>query len=325
MSTTTRPEAHPETHPETMGRRKRGRDVDGVVLLDKPVGCSSNAALQRTRRAFDARKAGHTGSLDPLASGLLPVCFGEATKVSGYLLHADKRYRVTAVVGAETSTGDREGEITRQSDAKVPDAAAFKALLARFLGPQQQTPPMYSALKKDGKRLYEYARAGQEVERAPRDIVVHAIDCLETEAEAFTLDVRVSGGTYIRTLVEDIARAWDGRAHVGALRRIGVGDLGTTLPMVELDILEARAEAGEPLADWLYPVSTVLSGWPRVCLDEVQARAIGHGRTIAAPASHAAPVDAVCLTGENGELYGFGCIDAEGMLSPRRLFARPQR
>ena len=202
-----------------MGRRKRGQDIDGVVLLDKPVGCSSNAALQRVRRALDARKAGHTGSLDPLASGLLPVCLGEATKVSSYLLAADKTYRVTALHGAQTATGDREGNIVARSDVAMPDRDALESILAGFIGPQQQIPPMYSALKKDGKRLYEHARAGETVEREPRDITVHANELIDCDAHSFTLETRVSSGTYIRTLVEDIAATWQGVAHVGSLHR----------------------------------------------------------------------------------------------------------
>src|SRR5699024_3485964 len=147
-----------------MARRKRGRDVDGVLLLDKPAGCSSNAALQRARRLFDARKAGHTGSLDPLASGLLPLCFGEATKLSSWLLHADKRYRVTADLRFATDTGDREGQPVRYPDVQAPAADELAAIMQRFIGAQEQIPPMYSALKRDGKPLYELARAGMEVE-----------------------------------------------------------------------------------------------------------------------------------------------------------------
>lgn len=308
-----------------MARRRRGRDVDGVVLLDKPLGCSSNAALQRVRRAFDARKAGHTGSLDPLATGLLPVCLGEATKASGYLLHANKRYRVTAEVGSETATGDREGGITRESQAATPEAAEFDAILARFLGPQQQIPPMYSALKKDGKRLYEHARAGREIERDSRAIEVYAIECVARSAERFTLDVSVSAGTYIRTLVEDIARAWGGCAHVGALRRLGVGRLGSEHAMVTLDDIEAQADDVRSLDHFLQPVSTVLEDWPRLTLDGAQATAIGQGRRVLGPGHVPAGESLVCLVGENGDLYGFGVVTDAGEIAPKRLFARPQR
>lgn len=308
-----------------MARRRRGRDVDGVILLDKPLGCSSNAALQRVRRAFDARKAGHTGSLDPLATGLLPVCLGEATKASAYLLHADKHYRVTAEVGSETATGDREGGITRKSGAATPEAAEFDTILRRFVGAQQQIPPMYSALKKDGKRLYEHARAGREIERDPRDIEVYAVECVAHTAERFTLDVSVSGGTYIRTLVEDIARAWGGCAHVGMLRRLGVGRLGDEHSMVTLDDIEAQAGDAGMLARYLNPVSMVLDDWPRLTLDAAQAAAVRQGRRIPRPPLTPALGSPVCLAGENGDLYGFGFVTDTDEIAPKRLFARPQR
>ena len=307
-----------------MGRRKRGQDIDGVVLLDKPVGCSSNAALQRVRRAYDARKAGHTGSLDPLASGLLPVCLGEATKVSSYLLAADKRYRVTALYGTQTATGDREGEVVASSDVGMPAKDRLEEILLGFVGRQQQIPPMYSALKKDGKRLYEHARAGETVEREPRDIVVHDIALIDCDTESFTLETRVSSGTYIRTLVEDIAQSWGGVAHVGTLHRTAIGRLGSELGMTPLAEIESAAESGEPLDQWLLPVSTVIADWPRVVLDEPSAAAMNHGRPVAC--SEQTP-DAETLRMEDGDgrLLGLGRINDGGQLAPRRLFARPQR
>ncbi|MES1926877.1 tRNA pseudouridine(55) synthase TruB [Salinisphaera sp. T31B1] len=307
-----------------MGRRKRGRDIDGIVLLDKPLGCSSNSALQRVRRAFDARKAGHTGSLDPLASGLLPVCLGEATKVSSYLLAADKRYRVTALHGIQTATGDREGEVIARSDVPMPDRERLDALLADFVGAQQQIPPMYSALKKDGKRLYEHARAGETIEREPRDITVHEIQLLDCDAESFTLEARVSSGTYIRTLVEDIAAAWGGVAHVGTLHRTAIGRLGRDLGMTPLAEIEARAERGDDLGDWLLPVSIAIADRPRVVLDADRAAAMGHGRAVECdvPASQA---ETLRIEDEQGCLLGLGYIDDAGRLAPRRLFARAQR
>jgi tRNA pseudouridine55 synthase len=307
-----------------MGRRKRGQDIDGVVLLDKPVGCSSNAALQRVRRALDARKAGHTGSLDPLASGLLPVCLGEATKVSSYLLAADKTYRVTALHGAQTATGDREGNIVARSDVAMPDRDALESILAGFIGPQQQIPPMYSALKKDGKRLYEHARAGETVEREPRDITVHAIELIDCDAHSFTLETRVSSGTYIRTLVEDIAATWQGVAHVGSLHRTAIGRLGTELGMTALADIEDHAAAGESLDQWLLPLSVAVADWPQVVLDQAGAAAMNHGRAVECPAA----VDAsqtLCICDDQGQILGLGYIDERGMLAPKRLFARPQR
>ncbi|GAB3682525.1 tRNA pseudouridine(55) synthase TruB [Salinisphaera aquimarina] len=308
-----------------MARRKRGRDIDGVVLLDKPLGCSSNTALQRVRRAFDARKAGHTGSLDPLASGLLPVCLGEATKVSGYLLSAQKHYRVTAIVGAETATGDLEGELTARSEVGAPERGELETRLTAFVGAQQQIPPMYSALKKDGKRLYEHARAGVTVEREPRDIIVHSLELLDCDAASFSLDVRVSSGTYIRTLVEDIARSWGARAHVGRLRRVGVGALGTQHPMTALDDIEARRGDDDALAQLLLPLSTIIGDWPSVQLDANGARAISYGQQVRCAVPASAPDELLCIVDEQERLLGLGCVDDHGLLAPKRLFARPQR
>jgi tRNA pseudouridine55 synthase len=307
-----------------MGRRKRGQDIDGVVLLDKPVGCSSNTALQRVRRAFDARKAGHTGSLDPLASGLLPVCLGEATKVSSYLLAADKTYRVTALHGTQTATGDREGDVVARSDVPMPDRGALEAILSGFLGPQQQIPPMYSALKKDGKRLYEHARAGETVEREPRDITVYEIRLMAYDAETFTLETRVSSGTYIRTLVEDIAAAWGSVAHVGTLHRTAIGRLGAELGMTPLADIEARAADGGALGEWLLPLSVAVADWPKVVLDQTRAAAMNHGRAVDCPSDTANSVT-LCIEDEAGQMLGLGYIDDSGMLAPKRLFARPQR
>ena len=309
--------------------RKKGRDIDGVVLLDKPVGCSSNAALQRVRRAFDARKAGHTGSLDPLASGLLPVCLGEATKLSSYLLHADKYYRVTAAHGCETTTGDREGDATRRTAVDLPDRAVIEATLARFIGEQQQIPPMYSALKHEGRRLYELARAGHTVARAPRAVRISALRLIERTPETFTLDADVSGGTYIRTLVEDIVKAWGGAAHVASLRRVGVGPLGHDLPLTPLADIETLAEqhSAPALAELLYPLSTVMADWPQAFVDDQAVAALRQGRkagytTLAASADDARML---CISGLEGGFFGLGVLDDAGYILPRRIFARTQR
>ncbi|MDA3919930.1 MAG: tRNA pseudouridine(55) synthase TruB [Salinisphaera sp.] len=309
-----------------MGRRSKGRQIDGVVLLDKPLNLSSNDALQRVRQAFDARKGGHTGSLDPLATGLLPICLGEATKLSSYLLSASKRYRVTACVGHETETGDLEGAPTSTSQQAVPPADAFERLLETFRGDQTQIPPMYSALKVNGKPLYAYARAGQVIAREPRPICIEQLACVDRASDRFSLDVTVSGGTYIRTLVEDIARAFDGRAHVVELRRTGVGALGMQYPMVTLDTLQnAAVDAPEALGRWLYPLSMLVSDWPSVGLDAAQAAAIAQGQRVD---RHSAPCDAdtndVFVLRTQAGVLGIGFLDADGRLAPKRLFARPQ-
>lgn len=307
-----------------MARRKKGRDVDGVLLLDKPIGCSSNAALQRARRLFGARKAGHTGSLDPLASGLLPICLGEATKISSWLLHADKRYRVTADLTCETDTGDREGRPIRYNEAVLPTTDEITAVIRDFVGEQQQVPPIYSALKRGGRPLYELARAGVEVEREARTITVHAIDLVACADSELTLDVSVSRGTYVRTLVEDIARGFGGAAHVAALRRSAVGayDDGS---MFDFERLEAIAEDGlVALDEILVPVSRALACWPQVVVPPDAAVAVTHGRAVAVPGSPRAG-DWVRIVNDTGGFLGLGEIDRAGQLAPRRMFTRTLR
>jgi len=206
---------------KTMGRRRsrKGRDVNGILVLDKPSGLTSNRALQRVKGMFYARKAGHTGSLDPLASGVLPICFGHATKISGLLLDAAKTYEVVAKLGARSDTGDADGTIVDTSDVR-PSDADIERIIPQFLGEQEQIPPMYSALKVDGKRLYSLARQGKTVERPPRKISIYRLERRPAEEGSFALSVSCSKGTYIRTLVEDIAEAMGALAHVSVLRRI---------------------------------------------------------------------------------------------------------
>lgn len=210
-----------------MSRRRRGRLLDGVLLLDKPVGLSSNHALQRARRLFDARKAGHTGTLDPFATGLLICCFGQATKLSTQLLAADKTYLATLRLGQETFTGDLDGEVTRSAPpaevGKYIEPTRIEAVLSTFKGVIEQVPPMHSALKKDGRPLYEYARAGFEVERPPRQVEIYRLRCLAKTTSTLLLEVHCSKGTYVRTLAQDIGRALGCFAHLTALRRTQIG------------------------------------------------------------------------------------------------------
>ncbi|MBU3694858.1 MAG: tRNA pseudouridine(55) synthase TruB, partial [Rhodocyclaceae bacterium] len=201
-----------------MTARSRWRAVDGLLLLDKPSGITSNAALQRARRVLQAEKAGHTGTLDPLASGLLPLCFGQATKFARFLLDADKRYTATVAFGLTTTTGDSDGEPLERRPVAV-DEPTLRTVLARFTGAIEQVPPMYSALKRDGRPLYDYARAGIEVERAARPVTLHAIDLLAFDGAQAVLDVSCSKGTYIRVLAEDIGAALGCGAHLAGLRR----------------------------------------------------------------------------------------------------------
>ena len=242
--------------------RVQRRPVHGVLLLDKPLGLSSNQALQKAKWLLRAEKAGHTGTLDPLASGVLPLCFGAATKFSQLHLDADKTYEATARLGVRTSTGDAEGEVIaeRPVDVTVADLARVEAL---FTGPLRQVPPMHSALKKDGKALYEYARDGIEIERAPRDVIVRSLSLAWIEPELIRIVATVSKGTYIRTLGEDIGEALGCGAHLRSLRRLSTGDFDATR-CITLDGLEAMDET-ERLA-CLLPVESLVSGHGRVTL-----------------------------------------------------------
>jgi tRNA pseudouridine55 synthase len=239
------------------------RALHGVLLLDKPVGLSSNDALQKAKRLYRAEKAGHTGTLDPLASGLLPICFGAATKFSQVSLDADKAYRATLKLGQTTTTGDAEGEVTRQRPVQV-DSAAIDAACARLSGEIEQVPPMHSALKKDGRALYEYARNGIEVERAPRRVTIHAIAIVDWHDDALVIDVSCSKGTYIRTLAEDIGEALGCGAHLSALRRTGSGALRVE-QAVTLEHLQAMDEAQRDAL--LAPADALINDWPPVHLN----------------------------------------------------------
>ncbi|WP_323120933.1 tRNA pseudouridine(55) synthase TruB [Burkholderia alba] len=252
------------------------RVLDGVLLLDKPVGLSSNDALIRAKRLYQAKKAGHTGTLDPLASGLLPLCFGEATKFSQDLLEADKTYEATMRLGARTTTGDAEGEVIETHDVRC-DQAAIETAMARFVGEIVQVPPMYSALKRDGKPLYEYARAGLTVEREGRTVTIHGLELIACSLPDATFRVTCSKGTYVRTLAEDIGAALGCGAHLVALRRTGVGAL-TLEHAVTLDALSDAAD-GERDA-WLQPVDALLSTFPRVTLDDALTKRFLHGQRL---------------------------------------------
>jgi len=243
------------------------RAVHGVLLLDKPVGLTSNAALQQARRLLRAEKAGHTGTLDPLASGLLPLCFGAATKFAQASLDADKAYRARLALGVTTSTGDGEGEVLERRAVEL-DRAAVEAACARFVGTIEQVPPMHSALKHGGRALYDYARAGIEVERAPRRIVVHRLDIVDWQDATLVVDVVCSKGTYVRTLAEDIGAALGCGAHLAALRRTASGGLGLA-GAVTPDALAALDEAQRDAR--LLPPDALLADWPALVLPAAEA------------------------------------------------------
>ncbi|MEA5445800.1 tRNA pseudouridine(55) synthase TruB [Gammaproteobacteria bacterium AB-CW1] len=301
-----------------MGRsRKRGRDVHGVLPLDKPLGMSSNQALQRVRRLFDARKAGHTGSLDPLASGVLPLCLGEATKLSAFLLDADKTYEFDCQLGTRTSTGDAEGEVVESAEVPTLDEARLESVLADFRGDIEQIPPMYSALKHKGERLYRLAREGVEVEREPRRVTIHALSCLAINPPVLSLRAQCSKGTYIRVLAEDIAAALGTVGHVSRLRRVGAGPYSED-ELVSLEAVEEAAEQGQEALDaLLQPADTALAGWESVNLSADMDWYFRQGQAVQVAG---APVAGrVRVYAEDRGFLGIGEILDDGRVAPKRL------
>lgn len=303
-----------------MGRRahrpKGFRDVDGILLLDKPVGLSSNQALQKVRYLFKANKAGHTGSLDPLASGMLPVCFGEATKFSSYLLDARKSYRAVCKLGQTSSTGDAEGDITSVQDVKVGHSK-IESVLSEFIGQVEQVPPMHSAIKINGQRLYNLARKGASVDRPARSITIDALELIHLDNDVLTIDVRCSKGTYIRTLAEDIGKELGCGAYLLALQRTGVHPFWGRKCM-QFEELQALAEVSvESLDSCLLPVQAGLCDFPEITLDDSMAEAVRQGRAVqVASSQHNGPVN---LLHEKGHFLGIGVAAADGRISPKRL------
>ena len=302
--------------------RKKRIDVDGVLLLDKPAGLSSNDALIRAKRIFNAKKAGHTGTLDPFATGLLPLCFGEATKFSQDLLDADKTYETVVHLGIRTTTGDTEGEILETSGPCNFAPDEIESVLSRFRGDILQVPPMYSALKRDGKPLYEYARAGIELEREARPVTIHELTLLDYSAPFLTLRVTCSKGTYIRVLGEDIGKALGCGAHLKTLRRTRVGPL-TLEPAVLLSGLEEMAEeiAGAGFKA-LEPVDYLLSSFPSVVLNASLAKRFLNGQRLSVVRENIEGAGAAgrCrIYAENGVFMGTAQVRPDGILAPERL------
>ncbi len=299
-------------------RPKRVRvPVHGVLLLDKPAGLSSNDALVKAKRLLNAEKAGHTGTLDPFATGLLPLCFGEATKFAQDLLDADKTYETVVHLGIVTSTGDTEGEVTGTKPVAVT-AEQIAAVLASFRGPIDQVPPMYSALKRDGRPLYEYARAGITLEREARRVTIHALTLLSWGAPFLRLSVTCSKGTYIRVLGEDIGAALGCGAHLNALRRTAVG----TLSIAQAATLERLAELGEPeRAASLAPVDALLSSFPTVMLDDLLSTRFLHGQRLALAGMEGLPRAGRVRVYRQGDsrLLGTAQLADYGVLAPERL------
>lgn len=293
------------------------RQVHGVLVLDKPRGFSSNAALQKVRWLLNAEKAGHTGSLDPLATGVLPLCFGEATKFSQYLLDADKGYSTVAQLGVTTTTGDAEGEVLERRAVAV-DEAAIQAALPAFRGQIEQIPPMYSALKRDGQPLYKLARAGEVVEREARSVTIGRLELLALQEDRATLEVACSKGTYVRTLVEDLGARLGCGAHVAELRRTQAGPFGLAQAISLEELEAAHAEGGsEALDRFLLPVDSGLEHWPLVQLTQHSAYYWLHGQPVRA--ANAPKFGLMRVQDDQGRFIGIGEIDDEGQVAPRRL------
>ena len=303
-----------------MSRRKKGDKIDGVLMLDKPVGLSSNTALQKARRALNAQKAGHTGTLDPFASGLLPLCFGEATKFSADLLHADKEYVASIKFGETTTTADVEGEIIETRPVDFTEEQLHKALES-LTGEIDQIPPMYSALKKDGVRLYELARQGQEIEREPRRVTVYELQLLSFNKPEAVVRVKCSKGTYVRVLGEDIGKILGCGAHLTALRRTKIADIDISEAVSLQDFEEADIARR---LDMLDPPDRLLSQLEPIELKEELAVRFLHGQSIRITRSENSEkkVKVYRLSDGKRELLGCARLSTDGVLSPERLISK---
>lgn len=305
-----------------MGRRnKKGRDITGIIIIDKPTGRSSNHVLQQVKRLFNANKAGHTGSLDPLATGVLPVCLGEATKVSSYLLDADKQYHVTCQLGKVTDSGDSDGIVISTSVIPKFTEQDLSALLPKFMGELDQVPPMFSALKHQGQPLYKLARQGIEIERKSRRITIYDIKLLAITEDSFTLDVRCSKGTYIRTLVEDISHALGSGGHVTMLRRVAAAGY-MEQQAITIEQLIASAESGLPsLDEFLLPSEDALADWPSVVLSDYMVDAIRHGQAVKVEQTFER--ENVRLFDPQQQFIGLAEMTEAGSVQPKRVFVLP--
>lgn len=303
-----------------VGKRKqhRGRKVDGILLLDKPEGLTSNAALQEAKRAYGAAKAGHTGSLDPIATGLLPICFGEATKLSGFFLSADKRYHAVFQLGLATDTGDREGTVTGRSEVDAGDDE-IERVLDGFRGDFEQVPSMYSAIKKDGKPLYELARQGIEVERQARPVTVHSLTWERPERDRLFIDLHCSSGFYVRSLAQDIGAALGCGAHVDRLSRTAVGHF-KLVDAVPLARVTACSEDRAGLDELLIPGDRGLNHLPGITLSPDAAYYLVRGQAVRAAELPRSGL--VRLYAEEAGFLGVGKVLGDGRVAPKRLFQR---
>ena len=302
--------------------KRKGRPVNGILLLDKPQGITSNGALQQVKRLFGAEKAGHTGSLDPIATGVLPICFGEATKFSRYLLEADKRYLATLQLGISTATGDSEGEITRTRPVARRTRDDLEFVLSKYTGEIEQIPSMFSAIKQNGQPLYKLARQGIEVERKARKITIASLQLIEFDENVLVLDIDCSKGTYVRTLAQDIGEDLGCGAHVSALRRLRAGPFEIDDSFTMTEMIGFREQAEAVMDQTLLSASAAVSDWPRSILSELTASYLMQGQPVQVPNS---PVSGwVSLFSEvedDNNFIGVGEILDDGRIAPRRLVA----
>lgn len=310
---------HKKTVKKTMSnRKKKGRDIHGIFLLDKPQGASSNQIMQQVKRLFQANKAGHTGALDPLATGMLPICLGEATKFSQYLLDSDKRYLVTAKLGERTDTSDADGQVveTREVRSKIEE---ILTALEQFRGDIMQVPTMFSALKHQGKPLYEYARAGITVEREARPITIFELKFIDYQAPYLTLEVHCSKGTYIRTLVDDLGEVLGCGAHVTMLRRLAVADYPQHA-MISLEDLKALNEQQDLslLDQHLLPMDSAVKSLPALALSAEQSRAVGFGQRVKFDNPQGI-YGQVRLYSAEEQFIGVAMLDKNNVIHPQRL------
>lgn len=300
-----------------MSRNRKGRVVNGIILLDKATGISSNKALQQVKHLFNAQKAGHTGSLDPLASGMLPICLGEATKFSHYLLESNKQYQVVARLGIRTNTGDAEGEVIKTSPVKSLTQAEFENLLEKFRGEQKQIPSMFSALKHQGQPLYKLARQGIEIERQARSITIYNLQLLNLTQASFELIVDCSKGTYIRNLIDDIGETLGCGAHVIVLRRLKVHDYPIKQMVTYQQLLEAHSSGESEIDKFLLPIDTAISHLPLLEIADELASHIRRGQSISV--SHSLANGLARLVTNSKQFIGIVELQDNGKVAPKRL------
>lgn len=302
-----------------MNRRRRGRDVSGVLVIDKPIGLSSNDVVQKAKRLFNARKVGHTGALDPLATGVLPLCFGEATKFSQYLLSSDKKYWVRLQLGVATDSGDAEGKIIAERPVENIDAAKINDALRFFRGEIDQVPSMFSAIKHKGQPLYKLARQGIEIEREARRVTIFSNELVAFEGDQLELEIHCSKGTYVRTIAQELGEVLGCGAHVSALRRRAAGPYDES-DLISFATLEAAVEDGS-LDPFLQPISSAVQGWPEVRLTDNTAYYLRRGQPVIVP--HAPTSGWVRLAevrdDQSTRFIGVGEILDDGRVAPRRL------